>query len=497
MKTFIKMASVFVALIFAVFFVGCSSSRELKKASKGLSSYNISASLDKDMNVSGTEEVEFVNNTSTILTTVCFNLYGRAFREDAKVKPYNSLNEGKCFPDGKDYGDMGVANVMVDGSPAQYQIVGEDENAVEVELDKELEPKDKVKISMEFWLRLANCTHRLGFYKDNVNLGNWFPILAKYEKGEYNITPYYSTGDPFYTDIANYNVSFTYPEEYSLFSSGSGSTKSGSGVKVDKLSALAERDFALALMKNAKVVSKVSGDTTIRYIGSSDEGSELENGLNTSVKALAFFNKKFGKYPYPKLDVIRTPFVHGGMEYPGLVMISSSITDNFDIAKVIVHEIAHQWWYAVVGNNEITEAWLDESLAEYSSILFFEAHKEYGATYEELVADAFSSYVLYADMISTLSGKINTSMLLPVYQYNGDYEYSFMIYIRGVLMLDHLRDIVGKDKLMSGLKKYYEKYKFKIATSDDFIVNMKKTTRKDVEGFFDSWLSGRALVGVI
>ena len=54
--------------------------------------------------------------------------------------------------------------------------------------------------------------------------------------------------------------------------------------------------------------------------------------------------------------VVKTNFVHGGMEYPCMVTISDSYTDEFDIAKVISHEIAHQWWYAVVGNNEINES---------------------------------------------------------------------------------------------------------------------------------------------
>ncbi len=495
MKKFARTFCACVAAICVCFLSGCSVSRELKKASKGLSSYNISATLTSDMNLSGSEQVKFVNNTPTILSTVCFNLYGRAFREDAKIKPYNSLNQGRCFVDGLDYGDMGVTRVMVNGSAANFRLVGEDDNALEVELGTELEPEDSICIDICFDLSLANCTHRLGFYKDSVNLGNWFPILAKYEKGEYNITPYYSTGDPFYTDIANYNISFTYPAEFSLFSSGTGTSTNNGSAKTDKLSAMAVRDFALALRKNAKVLTKKVGETAVNYVGGADE--DLSQGLSTAVKALGYFNKTFGTYPYPKLDVVRTPFVHGGMEYPGLVMISSSITEPFDIAKVIVHEIAHQWWYAVVGNNEITEAWLDESLAEYSSLLFFEAHSEYDATYEELVSDAFSSYVLYADMISSLSGKVNTSMLLPVYEYNGDYEYSFMIYIRGVLMFDHLREIVGKEKLLSGLKKYYNGYKYQIGTTDGFIVCMKKATHKDIEGFFDSWLSGRALVGVI
>lgn len=498
-KKIIKFFGVGFAVVFCfMFFVACNPYKEVKKASKGLTNYNISATLNEEnMQVEAVETISIVNNTNVILNNLCFNLYARAFREDASVKPFSQYNQAKCFPNGISFGDIIINNVKENNKDANFEYAGVDDNALQVNLSEELEPGDKTQIVIGFTLKLAECCHRLGYLDGSVNLGNWFPILAKYEKGEYVIEPYYSTGDPFYSDIANYEIQFSAPKSYTLASTGKVVNSSEGELNKDyTLTALAVRDFAITLTKEVCVVSEKIDNITINYIGYKED-SNADFCLDVAVKAVEFFNQTFGVYPYEKLDVVKAPFVHGGMEYPSVVLISDTFTEELDIVKVIVHEIAHQWWYAVVGNNEISEAWLDESLAEYSTVLFLEKHQEYGSSYEELVGDAFANYVLYVDIVKTTNKELKTSMLLNVNEYAGDYEYSYMIYVKGVLMFDNIRQLIGEAKLKKSLKTYYEKYKFKIATTDGFIAILKKTSGKDVSGVMDSWLNGKTVIGAI
>ena len=478
------------------FFMGCSPRHELEKAAKGISYYKIKASLEEDT-LTATEKVEVVNNTNVVLETVCFNLYGRAFREDAQVKPYTSINEAKCFPNGKSYGDLEIKEVKNNEGALSHSIVGKDNNALEVSLNKELEPDEKTTIIIDFSLKLAENAHRLGYLNESINLGNWFPILAVYEKGEFVIEPYYSTGDPFYSEIANYDVEFSYNKEYKLSSTGNvKKSVEDEMVKTDTIKAKAVRDFAIMLTKNSVSKKKTVDDIEITYTGYEDD-ENIDYCLDVSVKAVNYFNKIFGQYPYQKLDVVKAPFLHGGMEYPSVVIVSDALVSDLDFVKVIVHEIAHQWWYAVVGNNEIKEAWLDEALAEYSTALFFEEHKSFGLNYVNIISEAFAGYTLYVDIVESIEQKLNTSMLLSVNEYAGDYEYSYMIYVKGVLMFDNVRQVIGKEKLLKGFKRYYNKYKFKIADTDKFIVAIKKASGKDVEGLFDSWLQGKTIIGAI
>jgi len=490
------LALAMIMFVISIISVSCDKNRELNKASKNLSKYTISAELDDDlMTVEANQEVKFINKYDVALDKICFNLYGKAFRENATIKPFTTLNEGKCFPNGLSYGDLIINSVLVDNEKTSYSIVGKDENALEVSLKNKLEPKQSVNVIINFKLELPECVHRLGYYAGHVNLGNWFPILAKYEKGEFIIEPYYSTGDPFFSDIANFNVEFKYSSDYSLFSTGEvKNQKCKDSVKIDKIYASAVRDFAIFLSKENLTKSKKIEDTTVFFSGYNQD-ENVDRYLNVSVKAVNYFNKTFGAYPYESLEVVKAPFIHGGMEYPGVVIISDNITNDFDIIKVIVHEIAHQWWYAVVGNNEIKEAWLDESLAEFSTILFLANHKEFDVTYDELISESFANYVLFADIVKSLNKQINTSMLLPVNEYNSEYEYTYMIYVRGVLMLDSVNNLVGEKNLIKTLKKYYSKYKFKIATTDDFIALSKSVSKKNIDVVFDSWLSGKTIVG--
>lgn len=496
MKKFLNVFCLCLILALAPLLSGCKSD-EVNKVAKNLTKYSIEATLSEDMTIEASQSVDVINSFDAELDRLYFNLYPRAFRENAKVLPYTSLNEGKCFLAGKSYGTLDVKSVKVNGLDKEVKYAGEDENTLKVELGEILKPDERVLIEIQYSLVIPECTHRFGYFEGSVNLGNFYPILAMYENGEFIIAPYYSTGDPFYSGLANYEVNFTYPSKYYLSSSGE-EVKSNEidSNKTCNLVSLATRDFAIALTSEYQVLSGKAGDVVVNYVGYKEDNNANE-ALETAIKCVEYYSKTFGQYPYSKLDVVKAPFVHGGMEYPKIVIISDSITEEKGISRVIAHEIAHQWWYALVGNNQIKEAWLDESLAEYSSVLFFEAHSEYGLSYADLVSEAFAGYVLYADVTKTLSSKIHTSMLLPVNEYAGDYEYSYMIYVKGILMFDSLREVVSKEKLLKAFKQYFSKYKFKISTTDNLIASFEKTTKKDIGGFFDSWLQGKVVITTI
>lgn len=492
-KFFCFVFAIFFSTISIFAFSGCSKS-EVDKVSKNLTAYSISAELDaENMQVSGSETIDYLNNTGTSIDHICFHLYPRAFREGAVLKPFTALTEATCFPNGKSFGDIKILSAKVDGKTAALEIVGEDEDILKIGFTFKLSAGKRVKIELDFLLTIPNSTHRLGYYSSNINLGNFYPIVCKFVGGKFDQTPYYSTGDPFFSDIANYSVSFTYPAKYELCSTGSATISKTNEKVTAKISAKAVRDFAMCLSENAGVVSTKTGDTTVRYMGYKDD-TDLNKQLSLSKAAVEYFSKVFGKYPYSTLCVVKTPFIYGGMEYPNIVFISDAIDDEDEYMKVVVHEIAHQWWYGVVGNDEVREAWLDESLAEYSSALFFENNKGFGITYDDLVGTALSSYLLYVDVIEIIRGEVNTKMNLAVNEYQNDYEYSYMVYVKGVIMFDALRSAVGEAKLIAGLKKYYQTNKFKIATKSSFYEAFKSACHKDLDGFFDGYLNGTTII---
>lgn len=481
-----------VGVVASILIANNSFGRIIKKASKNLTSYAINATYDADNTLSAEQTIEYINKTGDSLENICLHLYPRAFRNGATILPYTSLNKASCFPNGTSYGDISVSKVDINGESANFEFVGEDSDILRINLYKNLENKAKITIDINFELTIPNCTHRFGYYNGMVNLGNWYPIICVYKNGEWNTTPYYSTGDPFVSECSNYSVNIKYPNDYSCYGTGEQSVNNNTST----FKALAVRDVALVLTNKSQCSQAQSGNTQVTYVGYAQD-ADIENNAKISAQAVDYFSETFGRYPYSSLVVVKSAFLHGGMEYPNIVIVSDNISETEEFNKVIVHEIAHQWWYGVVGSDQINSAWMDESLAEYSTCLFFEQFDEYNIDYGEQIMDATASYLLYVDVISSLNGKVNTRMNCAVNEYGNEYEYTYMIYVKGVIMFDSLREAIGKNKFEKALNKYYKKYAFKIATEENFIDCFNSVCNNNVTSFFSGWLEGTNVVGYI
>ena len=181
------------------------------------------------------------------------------------------------------------------------------------------------------------------------------------------------------------------------------------------------------------------------------------------------------------------------MEYPNLVLISDEVS-NEDLAYVIVHEIAHQWWYGVVGNDENNHAWMDEGLAEYSTILFFENDSSYGQDCESMIDNSLQSYKTFVRVYTNVTGSVDTSMDRALSAFNTEPEYVQCTYTKGMLLFDAIRETVGDRKFFKALEDYYQDFSFKNATPADMIASFIKSTGYDLEGFILSWLEGDVVV---
>ena len=111
-------------------------------------------------------------------------------------------------------------------------------------------------------------------------------------------------------------------------------------------------------------------------------------------------------------------------------------------------------WCHQFGNNEYEEAWLDESLTEYSAALFFEAHEEYGLNYNDIISGAETTYRTFLDVYESVLGEVDESMNRNLSEFATEPEYVNNIYTKGVLLYDNLRETLGDSKFMKCLKKY-------------------------------------------
>lgn len=180
------------------------------------------------------------------------------------------------------------------------------------------------------------------------------------------------------------------------------------------------------------------------------------------------------------------------MEYPGLVMISDSLKKD-DGIYTVVHETAHQWWYAMVGSNQLTDAWQDEGLAEYSTLMFFENHPAYSFTRTGIVGAATKSYRAYYTVYKQIFGDADTSMNRHLKDYESEYEYTNIAYNKGLILFDMLRQSIGDEKFLAGLKKYFAENQGKIA-SREHLFGCFISGGVDLEGFFNSFIDGKIVI---
>ena len=166
------------------------------------------------------------------------------------------------------------------------------------------------------------------------------------------------------------------------------------------------------------------------------------------------------------------------MEYPCLIYVSDRITDQDDYKEIIVHETAHQWWYGVVGNDQVKYGWLDEGLTEYTTSLFYEKNPSYNQEISSRIMQALQSYLVYVEMHKNVYGEVDTSMNRPSYAYKTEYEYVYMTYVKGELMFYNIRNIIGDKAFFDSLKRYYERTKYKIARPKDLIGAFEDTSKK-------------------
>lgn len=450
---------------------------------------------DEDKSLSGTENVTYFNNSENMFTSLYFHLYPNAFRQDAKNSVVSVANKDKAYPNGESYGDIEIQSVECDGVLLSYSIEGEDKNILKVDLQDELFPDESVIIDIEFKVTLPNINHRFGYGENTINFGNFYPIACVYEEGKGVIQElYHSNGDPFYSDCSNYEVKISYPQNMTLASSGIvTSTKEEGNQNISTIIGERIRDYAFVLSDKFDVVTKKTGNTLVKYYGYKGD-TNLEESLQTSIDALNFFNEKFGVYPYSELSIVKSNFVHGGMEYPNLVLISDDVSGQKDYNYVIIHEIAHQWWYGVVGNDEYNNAWIDESLTEYSTLMFYRENKSYDEDFDALIKNALQSYKLFERVYIEITGKVDGRIDRGLDEFDTEPEYVQCIYTKGMLMFNSLEEMVGQKKFEKAIKSYYKTYSYKNVKPEEFIESFSKSTSYNLESFFDSWLNGKVAI---
>ena len=457
---------------------------------KSCVSYQIECELEGEI-LHGKQTVTFINVTDNVINSLKFNLFGNAFRKGATFTPIAEQYKYRAYPSGVNYGEMVINQVRFQNRAQDFEIGGQDQNILIVPLENQLYPDESVSVQIDFTLQLARVISRTGINDKTINLGNFYPTLCGVDENGFYECEYYSTGDPFYSNVSDYTVQLKVDKDYLVASSGKLIEQNFQNNKaVLKYSVKRARSFAFVLSKNFEVITENHLGVTINYYYYADQSPT--QSVEVAKQSLDCFTEKFGAYPFETYSVVQTRFLQGGMEYTALSMIADDLEEQ-SYQEVIVHETAHQWWQVVVGNNEIEYGFLDEGLAEYSVVLFYEMHPEYNMTRQVMISSAEMTYKTFCSVSDKLFGGVNTVMLRSLKEFSSEYEYVNISYLKPCIMYDYLRTTIGEDRFFKGLKRYYQDYAFLNATPYDLVGAFERVGAK-TNGFFESFFNGKVVI---
>ncbi len=445
------------------------------------SSYNLSVILDEASSIiQGNLSVDFYNNDPVSFIKLPFHLYLSGMEFESRRGNIEIVNVTKA-----DNPDIGLA----------FEVDSE-EQIMWVTLDTTLESFQRVSFIISFTATLPDGgIDRANSHGDDINqsriykVSGFYPMPCVYDKYDgWNTDPYLKIGDPFYFDMAYYHLFVEVPNEMVIAATGNLTERiNNSNYTIYHFDTIYPvREVTFSASKYFMVDSKrVNGVNISTYYLPKSESIWKNNALNYGINAITLYNETFGLYPYPTFNIVEEYTNYGGMEYPNQVYITESI-DYWDypqwfLEKIIAHETSHQWWYNLVGNDEVDWGFLDEMLACWSTDYYAEIyHSDWKYFQYELYINEVRTY--FEELV--LPNRINQS----IYECNTSYtDYWYVAYKKAPLILEKFRNSIGDVNFFSGLKLYFERYQYKIALLSDLQHCFEDTIGTSLDWFFLPW----------
>lgn len=448
----------------------------------------------ESMRVDNIVDIDLFPNATryTIKANVTFNVEeGRArIQGQARIRFTNPLDRPledlvlMLWPnDGQYRSTVNAGPALINGL-AQAPEVGMDGVALRYTLAEPLAPGGVLDVSIPFDVDATGPIggadpKRFGITDRMFAAPTFYPLVPRLVNGEWQVEPAPPGGDTTNSDVAFYHVELTVPADLGLATSGTmiSRTDNGDGTATQVMTSGPMRDFAFALGPFV-MDSRNFEDVTIKAWALPEHAGDLSRALDLATEQMRVLTDDVGRYPYGELDVVDAPGAYGGIEYPGLVFIGTLGTPR--LLSPVVHEVAHQWFYGLIGNDQLNEPWLDEAAATYAEALFYEGTGDSGTA---------------AGMLSELSSQVRSSpdpfapIGLPVGSYPSISEYSTIVYLKGALFFETLRNQIGDEAFFNFLHSYYTSYRYGFATTADFQAAAESACGCRLIQFFQDWVT--------
>ena len=433
------------------------------ESSQALSSYAISAVLDFDAHsLQAEQRIRYINLTDSDLSEILL------------------LVEPNRYPNGFSLDSLSWASGE---AVTQYSL---SENELRVTLQGPLSPGDTIEINLAYSLFLPNQNAPYGYTDRQTNLGDWYPYVPPFMPGEgWLVRPDAFLGEHLAYDMAAFEVEIQLAEPFSANGGELVIAASSIPVFADgvyRYQHAPARNFAWTVSDIYLEQEMMAGEVLVKSYSFPFHPQADTPALEETARAVAIFSDLFEPYPHPALTVVEADFLDG-MEYDGLVFLSHAFYDYYtgdpqsNLTIIAAHEVAHQWWYGLVGNDQALEPWLDEALSTLSEVLFYEI------AYPDLVDWWWENRIYFHEP----QGWVDST----IYEVEGFYPYRDAVYLRGALFLGELRTLLGEDGFQEFLRDYLSTFRNHQVSGDGFFNLLSQHTSSDITPLEDAYFANR------
>lgn len=491
------------------FFSALASASLLTAQESGQWQQHVDYTMDVDMDVktyqyTGTQKLVYTNNSPDELGRVFYHLYYNAFQPGSEMDirlqnikdPDNRMMEGgKSRISTLSESEMGYLHAETltqDGQPVSFK---EEGTILVVDLAKPIPSGGKTTLEMTFKGQVPLQIRRAGRNSSEgvaLSMSQWYPKLSEYDFEGWHPNPYIAR--EFHGVWGDFDVKITLDKEYTVGGTGylqnpqeigHGYETPGTKVKTKgktltwHFKAPKVHDFMWAADPEYihDVLEMEDGPTLHFYYKNNPEIIENWKKLQPkTAEAMTFFSKNIGKYPYEQYSVVQGG--DGGMEYAMSTLVTGG-RELGSLVGVMVHEMAHSWFQHVLATNESEHEWMDEGFTSFISSLCMNEIMQ-----QEKQNPFEGSYRGYYALV-------NSGLEMPqsthADRYTTNFAYGISAYSKGSIFLSQLGYIIGQDKLMETIKKYYEDFKFKHPVPNDIKRTAEKVSGMELNWYLTDW----------
>lgn len=470
---------------------------------------HVDYTMDVDMDVktyqyTGTQKLVYTNNSSDALGRVFYHLYYNAFQPGSEmdVRLQNIKDPDKRMMNGDNSriaplseSEMGYLHALTltqDGQPVSFK---EEGTILVVDLAKPIPAGGKTTFEMSFKGQVPLQIRRSGRNSAEgvaLSMSQWYPKLAEYDFEGWHADPYIAR--EFHGVWGNFDVKLTLDKEYTVGGTGylqnpdeigHGYETPGTKIKTKGKTltwhflAPNVHDFMWAADPDYvhDTLDMEDGPTLHFFYKNNPEFVDNWKKLQPkTAEAMTFFSKNVGKYPYEQYSVVQGG--DGGMEYA----MSTLITGNREygsLVGVMAHEMAHSWFQHVLASNESEHAWMDEGFTTFISSLCM------NEIMEQNKQNPFESS--YRGYYALVNSGLEMPQTTHSDRYTTNFAYGISAYSKGSIFLSQLGYVIGQDKLMETIQKYFEDFKFKHPTPNDIKRTAEKVSGMELGWYLTDW----------